>query len=29
MPYEYRRMTPEQREAVVRLRAAKGYPLLY
>jgi putative transposase len=27
MPYEYRRMTPEQREAVVRLRAAKGYPL--
>lgn len=27
MPYEYRRMTPEQREAVVRSRAAKGYPL--
>jgi putative transposase len=27
MPYEYRRMTPEQREAIVRLRATKGYPL--
>lgn len=27
MPYEYRRMTPEQREEAVRLRAAKGYPL--
>ncbi len=27
MPYDYRRMTPEQREAIVRLRAAKGYPL--
>jgi hypothetical protein len=27
MPYEYRRMTPEQREAIVRLRAARGYPL--
>jgi putative transposase len=27
MPYDYRRMTPEQREAIVRLRAAKGFPL--
>lgn len=27
MPYEYRRMTPEQREEVVRLRATRGYPL--
>ncbi len=27
MPYEYRHMTPEQREAIVRLRTAKGHPL--
>jgi len=27
MPYDYRRMAPEQREAVLHLRAAKGYPL--
>lgn len=26
MPYEYRRMTREQREAVVQLRAARGFP---
>jgi putative transposase len=27
MPYEYRRMTPKQRKAVVRLRKSRGYPL--
>jgi putative transposase len=27
MPYEYRHMTPEQREAIVRLRASRGFPL--
>jgi len=27
MPYEYRRMTPEQREAVLRLRESRGFPL--
>ncbi|MGH7600104.1 MAG: hypothetical protein ACREOI_27430 [bacterium] len=27
MLYDYRHMTPEQRDAIVRLRAAKGYPL--
>lgn len=27
MPYEYRRMTPEQREAVVHLRKSRGFPL--
>jgi len=27
MAYEYRKMTPEQREAVVRLRVVKGFPL--
>ena len=26
MPYEYRKMTPEEREAVLRLRRARGYP---
>jgi putative transposase len=27
MHYEYRLMTPEQREIVLNLRAAKGFPL--
>ncbi len=27
MPYEYRRMTPEEREEVVRYRREQGYPL--
>jgi len=27
MPYEYRRMSPEQREVVLRLRESKDYPL--
>ncbi len=27
MPYEYRRMSPEQREAILRVRAERGYPL--
>jgi hypothetical protein len=27
MPYESRRMSPEQREIVLRLRESKGYPL--
>lgn len=27
MPYEYRRMTKEQREAILKERATKGYPL--
>jgi putative transposase len=27
MPYEYRRMTPVQREAVLHLRKARGFPL--
>ena len=27
MPYNYRRMTPEQREILLKKRAAKGYPL--
>ena len=27
MPYEYRKMTPEEREAVLRLRRVRGYPL--
>jgi len=27
MPYEYRRMTPEQRKAVLHLRTSRGFPL--
>ena len=27
MPYEYRKLSPDQREEVVRLRSERGYPL--